>query len=877
MLSCPAGAWRYEQVKQLIINFKGPNSMIKRNLLMAIGALLATGAFAAGLTPQQALERAATSPQGKKLVKTSVQPQLVYTSIDEAGAPAVYVFNQPQNGGTLLLSADDIALPVLGYTNQGSLDPNNIPPQLEYWMGEYGKEINYAKSRGIKTKVNGMDYPADWEFISPLLSTLWDQGAPYNALTPTIGNVHTPTGCVATAMAQVMNYWKYPEIGEGHISYYDNYNRQTMEMYFDRQPFAWDQMLDTYKAGQYTDAQAEAVAYLMKAVGYASEMIYMSGASGTQSAKAAIGIIKYFKYDGNLRHLQRYLYSESEWAAIIYDQIKNVGPLFYDGQSPNGGHAFVLDGYDGAGYFHFNWGWGGTANGYYLLNALNPSSQGIGGSYGGFNVEQGIIAGIKKPTGDNPLPFTPQLDLRGSLSMSISGSTAVCKLIDYEDSGFYNSGMMDVSVRFSLELTNTDGTGEPIYMDSYSPTASQLVAISPGQSYNGATVQPAFRLDTSLPNGKYKCRLVYRNGNNGTVYYNFMLPLGYYDYVYLTKTGPTSYTVETPGSMMFDVTDIKVTTPLYYGNPCVLEITATNPYDIELTQCVIPTLYYEGEVSFDSDTQLITVGPNQTVTTTATYTFNRVTGGSIPTTAKPKEYTIGAFDYISGKEYGQFGTVTMYRSSTSITVNLVDFKLANAVAATEMPSGITMYEIPSALNLDMEATVEVGGNNAFLATPLIMQFYQNDPETGTPDFQVFEKQFNDLLYISSGNTGTLKQTISFNDFDYSKTYTVKLYYKSGTQLIALGDLGLTASAGVNGVNPDNTSIVLTTFGNTVKAFSEAGVVSIDLYSTDGRCVVSRKFHGLDSATIDTAALPQGIYVVNAKDANGKSTTLKISK
>ena len=193
--------------------------MIKRSLLIAAGIAIALGANAETLSPQQALQRATATEKGARKIKATIQPTLSYTAKTLKGDAAVYVFNSADNQGFMLVSADDVAVPMLGYTDSGTFDPNNIPEPLQYWLGEYAKQIAYAKENNIKTSEIGLTFPSDWKTIQPYVKTKWGQNTPFNRFTPVLNNKQCPTGCVATAMAQVMNYYQYPEIGQGKVTY----------------------------------------------------------------------------------------------------------------------------------------------------------------------------------------------------------------------------------------------------------------------------------------------------------------------------------------------------------------------------------------------------------------------------------------------------------------------------------------------------------------------------------------------------------------------------------------------------------------------------------------------------------------------------------
>ena len=170
------------------------------------------------ITPEQALKRAGKSGVTATRGVSQSSVKLVYTARTQTDTPAVYVFDNADAKGFMLLSADDMAIPVLGYTDEGTFDTNNIPPQLQYWLSEYARQIEYASQHGVKEQ-DPLRTRALGGAIAPMLRTKWNQDTPYNNLCPPDGTKLSMTGCVATAMAQVMNYWRYPASGTGSISY----------------------------------------------------------------------------------------------------------------------------------------------------------------------------------------------------------------------------------------------------------------------------------------------------------------------------------------------------------------------------------------------------------------------------------------------------------------------------------------------------------------------------------------------------------------------------------------------------------------------------------------------------------------------------------
>lgn len=359
---------------------------MKKYYLLSLALLTALSAGAKHLSPQEAASRALAQPGMMRAPGQA--PRLVYSQGEE-----VYVFNQAET--FFIAPADDKARPVLGYCDEGAFDVNNIPPQLQWLLEQYAEELKLNSAELINESGEPAKAPAraaihdlyaGWQPIAPLVTTKWNQDAPYNAETP---NGNCATGCVATAMAQIVFYNKY-YIGSGSKQYTTKTNKYEIDYTF---PAAmnFSAMTNTYDDNSTEESKA-AVASLMKACGVAVEMNYTTGASGASSSNVPLGLVQYMGYNpAQTAYTRRDHYNTSEWESLIYSQLSAAHPVFYSGQAPGGGHAFVCDGYDKNGLFHFNWGWGGNSDGYFALSSLNPDDQGIGSFPGGYNGFQGIV------------------------------------------------------------------------------------------------------------------------------------------------------------------------------------------------------------------------------------------------------------------------------------------------------------------------------------------------------------------------------------------------------------------------------------------------------------------------------------------------------
>ena len=318
-----------------------------------------------------------------------------------AGAEAFYVFSLSETG-YVIVSGDDQMKPVLGYSAAGAFRTQDMPENMRAWLQFYAKEFEYSKTLSGQSQVTYIStrssevYP---ETIAPLLGDIkWNQDEPFNDKCPKVNGVTTYTGCVATAMAQVMKYHNYPAKGKSSYSYVSETNKLSSTVDFSTKTFLWDQMLPSYQSG-YSKANADAVADLMFCCGVSVSMDYGTDASGAADLFVPDAMSDYFGYDSNIRYYMRDYVKPSEWINTLKKELSEQRPVIYGGLDESEvGHEFVVDGYDKGGLFHINWGWSGANNGYFEITALNPAAPGIGGGNGGYNVWQSMITGIQKPT-----------------------------------------------------------------------------------------------------------------------------------------------------------------------------------------------------------------------------------------------------------------------------------------------------------------------------------------------------------------------------------------------------------------------------------------------------------------------------------------------
>lgn len=324
------------------------------------------------VSPTDALNRLQKSNQNKiKKLHSLNQYRIAEILTDSCNNNTVYIFDS--ESGFVVTPADDVLPPVLGYGNAPLHDlKGDLPDGFRGWLDHINKQISeFAASGEEITYISSVGDP-----IEPLCKTSWGQGEPYNSECPEYNGEKCLSGCVATAMAQIMKYHNWPPKGKGDLEYVTD--RTGLKIYtdFSKYEFDWANMLDEYGSPDDTELQREAVAHLMRGVGGSVAMNYSPTASGADYKDAIHALLENWDYGEDMRYMRRNYFSLQDWSQILYDALKDCGPILYGGFSFSSAHAFVCDGYDGEGMFHFNWGWDGKANGYFVIDFLNPVVEG---------------------------------------------------------------------------------------------------------------------------------------------------------------------------------------------------------------------------------------------------------------------------------------------------------------------------------------------------------------------------------------------------------------------------------------------------------------------------------------------------------------------
>lgn len=412
-------------------------------------------------------------------------------------APTFYVFNREGDNGFVIVSGDDRLSPIIAYADEGhfATSEEELPEHIERWMQNYSSYVEAVRAGKLAPAESLMVTTRATEAIEPLLTTQWSQDAPYNWQCPLLstGN-RSVTGCTATAIAQIMKYHNWPDKGIGsntHAGITINYANSQYD---------WKNMLDRYTYGSYSTTQGNAVAKLMLDIGIAVWMSY-GESSGAQNPDIYGALYRHFKYSKKVKFVMRGSYSTAEWIQLLRNELTSKRPVYYGGYTEDGqlGHAFVCDGMDAYDFLHINWGWGGSCDGYFHLNFMNPETPGIGGGEGGYNTDQTAIIGIEPATEDESnISKQAVLSIRSYYRTSTS-RIGVGKKFNTNVSDIWSQGPGSCTFQAATALYK-DGEFQEIVSEKKSITL---------QMWGWQTdINLGVTIHNEIPDGKYELRVV---------------------------------------------------------------------------------------------------------------------------------------------------------------------------------------------------------------------------------------------------------------------------------------------------------------------------------------------------------------------------------
>lgn len=853
--------------------------MTKRYLstFLLLSALLP--GMAKELTPEQALQRAKDdSPAFMARRAGKATPQLVHTSLSETGVPAIYIFNNAGGKGFMALSADDAAIPLLGYSDRWNFSADNMPPQLKWWLEEYGRQIDFARRNNLSSASfsRKISHSGERTAIEPMVKTMWDQIAPFNEQCPLSGSERTWTGCVATAMAQVMKYWDYPEKGTGSITYSIESIEKKVTLNFELKKFDWDNMLDAYIEGQYTQEEADAVAYLMKACGYSVKMQYSMDASGALGMNIGNALTKYFGYDGNLLYTLRQYYSSTEWDDMMYENLRNVGPVMYGGGSTlGGGHSFVCDGYDGEGLYHFNWGWSGMSDGYFALEALNPDALGTGGGGGGgYNFSQDAVFGIQPPTGQPVEERKAFLAQEGELSGTLSGNKLSFSLVNSEEAMWVNYNPTTLKVKFGAMFYPQGSEAQPIYHD----ISDKRVSLEPGYGTSPQVLSASIDLKSlNLADGTYKvvCGSVpveqgaLAPATDGTGFVEVKPRYGNPNY-FILKVDNGKYSVDNALLPPLKIRG-EIVGDLYYGMLTTVRVTVENTSDIERTSGFAPVFMDSEGPLLLGESICVSIPPKSTLTREWSTSLTQFVQYINPYLNTPLLFTFfdeTGYDFYTN-EFSQ--TVVMKENPGTPKIRVSQ---ALTVEGSYTENNMMVIPNPNDIRISGELTLTSGYFNYPVVVCLCI------PATNDQVEIINTASQNVLMTTDTEDSrkATLNLTMSNPLADPEQQYYFALTYQGMSGLVQLGNIipvKFADPSGISDIESDSEPVIsINRNADEAVVKATAPINSVNVFDITGRSVDTEISFNGHSATIK---LPiNGIYIISVKDEAGNEKAFKVN-
>ena len=730
-----------------------------------------------------------------------------------------YAFTRGSDNGYVIVAADDRAAnSILGYACEGTLDPDNMPEAMKWWLSEYERQLSCAETAPVENNRVRAQLPT-YAPIAPLVTSRWDQTDPYNLQCPIYNGTTLPsysgmqclTGCVATAWAQIMYYHKWPVQGSGSHSYKWTFNGEdlgTLSADFSQSIYNWDAMTDIYNSSS-SEESRNAVSQLMSDIGIASEMSYSPISSGAISLTSLQGLVEYFGYDVGAALIQRNYYGLEEWQDSIYASLAAGYPVYYGGQNSSAGHAFVCDGYNN-GYFHINWGWSGLSNGYFLLTALDPDMQGSGGSDAGYNYGQEAATFIRKAEAGS----VPRMMMLCSGNFSTDTYNATRNTTVTFSSNFFNEGITTVNITLGLKIVGAEGT------ETYIDAASYTNQLPPTYGYNQFSMKLT---DFPTAEGTYKVYPACRDNSTG-IWYEIPTPIqSTQRYLIATVEGTNSIIFSNSSTATPELNaTAAVSTPLYTGKTFKADVTITNSGEEYYNDIYVATVP-AGSLTIETLSNAVLV--------------NLINGGSADVSFKlTAPETAGDYElYVIGFDY------TFLSDPLPITV-------------TETPSGTTALSLASPITMDYEGAV-IADDLRFSAQVACTSGYYIDklyayifPEEGGTSLTSFTTD----LYIGAGDTQQVSFSGNFINAEVGKTYFLALYYQDSSSLkqIKSGDTGIS--------NTMTFTIGMASGINDTKGNDE--VQEIEVYNLMGIRVLHQQ-----AVAPDLSALAPGIYIVKTGD------------
>lgn len=855
-------------------------------LVTACMTLAMTGAVHAEvLQPADALSRAlsqATTPAKAPSRSAAANMQLSGTFKANDGLPAAYMFTSSETDTTgnpsafVLVAADDIVPSMLlGYSDSAPAinGLNSLPPALHRLILDYAAEIEFLRATEAQSAPASRAEADTREPILPMVTTHWNQDMPYNSKCPIVDETYQcVTGCVATAMAQVMNYHKWPKTAHGSNSYtidiYNPYTDNTTEgmtisMDFEGLAFDWDNMLDDYtytplpEGGyetNFTQVQSDAVSTLMKACGTAINIGYGPYETYGYDINVLHALLTYFDYDKSVHIIQRLYTPIDDWEQQIYDNLTEYGPVYMSGQS-TGGHAFVIDGYSSDRFFHVNWGWGGVSDGYFRLTAMDPAQQGIGAATTtGYNYYQWAMLGIRPNTGNQTYPPARLCTYAG---FSVHNTTIENNVLTF-NSSIDNIKHYPASGQLGM-LLRPNGESNALIIDG------EGFSLQPNESLSKAT----FQLPAMDKEGLYIAYLLNSDAAYGDTYRYVQTHVAFLPAIALAYQD-NEWSVYTDFALSINDIDFSLNNENsdnvhFSGIPSTISVTVKNnaQFGNELHD------YMEFLVIDKDNTQVVgsfgnpvitALNPEEQNTYNLTGLFHDNNSGYLPA----GEYILGAYHY-NVKGIQGLARLSIEDTEAETPEISVDY------IGPETPS-----EPVDLNNLRLRCDLSCA-KGAIWYNAVGFEFHL--------DSEFMGRIFTGSHFLKRGQSTSFHTGVQVTIPEEATLRVYPIVYRRGaTDYEKLDETKYweytLPSSGIESTTGDQAPAISFTYDASAAVLNVASMAcirSIEVFNTSGSMVLSEN-HSDDmllQATISLDAMPRGAYIVKATDNDGNSATHKL--
>ena len=808
-------------------------------------------------------------------VNSVMNYELAYTSTDtgiEKNYPLLnyfYVFNIGQNNGFIIISADSRTKKVLGYSHTGSFDITRIPLNLKMWLNEYADQIRFAvvnlpdaDSEVSATPLKIRKAARQTSTAGPLLGKIsYNQNKPYNDSCPALANVRTLTGCGATSVAQIMKYYNWPLKGSGTKNYTSATNGFNLSADFENTTYDWANTLPSYSStGSENDAQKTAIAKLMLHVGIAIKMDYNTsenGGSNSHTTEIPQALFNYFGYDAGMQIYQRKYVEYNAWENILIAELDAGRPVAYRGRnSENSGHIFVCDGYDANRLFHFNWGWGGTSNGYFEISALNPNAQGLNSDNEGYNFEHYMVTGIQKPVPGSVHKPLIAIDSISPSKRTISRTENVTLSLKR----FMNVGAFDYlnSMMGACLVLSQNG----VVIDTLMTDKDWSSNLRANYYFSSLNYNVIFK--SSIPNGDYEIAALYRNENNR------FIP------VLVSTFGKKYLNVKITDTQINFISENTKPDLTLVSSPTVLSNLYENKkgkFEVKIKNNGIRDYYAQIGIRLTkTDNPAISQDVVHSVSTiTAGDTLTIQLGDSIKTI--PGDYVLNVFYDQTNNFYSTAFPVSLMGPSqytTTVTVNPTPTTkplLTVDNATLIVPSTITKGQ-------SFSVKANVSNTGGLFDEKMVAFIFLMTPGTSV-GYYGYQYQI-----IDNNQTQAIDFNGEITNLDPGN-YRTALYYFNGTTWSRISDMKTFAlvdnPTSVNNLKSDKLRILEMPVASQLKITTPANATTIAIYSLQGSSVQSVSTRGEIQLAIPVNHLSPGVYVVRATLSDGKTISSKFIK